>query len=358
MRLKSFKAATVAEAMQLVRDYFGDDAVIISTHSGPGNEGVRVTAAVEDREQDEPVASDQITPVDALDAIDAISQSLDFHGVPTALADRLLGIASNLLLDDPAAALAVALDAALGFDPLPTAPPDRPLIFVGPPGSGKTVTLAKLAVRATFARQPVSVITTDVVRAGGIEQLAAFTRLLEIDCRPADGPRALREAVAESRPGDMVLIDSVATNPFDDTEMSDLSAHIRVVSAEPVLVLNAGIDLLESQDIGKAFRKIGCTRLLVTRVDMTRRLGSILATAYAARLKLCDMTDTPHVTHGLNKATPMSLARMLLPSVPTGQQDSDPDHPGQTTGVGSGAGPGPAGGAPPPRDQRFVGGKR
>lgn len=324
MRLKSFRAATVAEAMQMVRDHFGDDAVIVSTHRGPGKEGVRVTAAVDDSKMDLDVQdSPGLVASDSIDAVEAISQSLDYHGVPSALTDRLLGIASNLLLEDPASALAVALDAALGFSPLPVEPTRAPLMFVGPPGSGKTVTLVKLAVKGIFARHPVSLITTDMVRAGGVEQLAAFARLLEVDCNTADSPEALQMAVGNCPHGDMVLIDSLATNPFDEAEMNELATWLRYSGAEPILVLSAGLDVLESEEIGKAFRRIGATKMVVTRLDMTRRLGSVLATAHAARLKLSDFTNSSQVTHGLTRASPLTLARLLLPRVAVTDSGTD-----------------------------------
>jgi len=317
MRLKSFRAASVAEAMQQVRDHFGENAVIVSTQRNPGGDGVRVTAAVEEPDAMEAAAAEYDPgPVDAVDAIDVVSQTLDFHGLPSALADRLLGISSNLLLDDPAAALAVALDAAISFEPLPAgARPERPLMFVGPSGAGKTVTLAKLAVRAAFDRQPVHVITTDTLRAGGYDQLAAFTRLLKVDLLQAEDPDQLRAAVGEATIDDTVLIDTVAVNPFNEADMAELAGFVRAVSAEPILVLPGGMDIAEAEEVGQAFRAIGCTRLLATRIDTTRRLGSIVNTACVARLKLCDYTHSPHVTQGLDKLNPLALARLMLPAI-------------------------------------------
>ena len=321
MRLKSFRAPTVAEAMKLVRDHFGDSAVIVSTQRGSNGEGVRVTAAVEDADFETEIA-ERVQPSDTVDTVDAISQALDYHGVPSGLADRLLSISSNLLLDDPAAALAVALDAAFAFEPMPAGRHERPIMLVGPPGTGKTVTLAKLAVRATFARQPLTVISTDTVRAGGIDQLAAFTRLLQIDLQTAEDPEQLAARIARAKHDDLILIDSVAANPLNQNEMSELSGFVQASGAEPVLVMNAGMDVTEAREIGLTFRAIGCARMMITRVDAVRRLGSILGLAHEARYKLSDMTNTPHVTHGLNRMSPMVLARMMLPESAAGAATS------------------------------------
>ena len=47
MRLKSYTAATMAEAMSLVRRELGDDAIIVSTQRAATGKGVRITAALE-----------------------------------------------------------------------------------------------------------------------------------------------------------------------------------------------------------------------------------------------------------------------------------------------------------------------
>ncbi len=48
MRLKTFNAPTLAEAMEAVRAEMGDDAIIVSTQRGAEGGGARVVAALED----------------------------------------------------------------------------------------------------------------------------------------------------------------------------------------------------------------------------------------------------------------------------------------------------------------------
>ena len=47
MRLKTFNARTMSEAMKMVRDHLGEDAIIVSTQRGEGGKGGRLTAALD-----------------------------------------------------------------------------------------------------------------------------------------------------------------------------------------------------------------------------------------------------------------------------------------------------------------------
>ena len=47
MRLKSFTAKSMRDAMQMVREALGEDAIIVATREENGGSSVRVTAAVE-----------------------------------------------------------------------------------------------------------------------------------------------------------------------------------------------------------------------------------------------------------------------------------------------------------------------
>src|SRR5258706_14172655 len=92
MRMKCFNAESMPEAIRLVRGELGDNAIIISSQRGESGKGIRVTAAVEGFDPDpEPPAIDG-----PLDAIEAIADSLDRHGTPGHLAQRLLRAATPL----------------------------------------------------------------------------------------------------------------------------------------------------------------------------------------------------------------------------------------------------------------------
>ena len=57
MQLKTFSAPTTAEAMQLVRNEIGNDAIIVSTHSDTDGEAVRILVSMDETWTDGPAAA-------------------------------------------------------------------------------------------------------------------------------------------------------------------------------------------------------------------------------------------------------------------------------------------------------------
>jgi flagellar biosynthesis protein FlhF len=248
-----------------------------------------------------------------VDVTEQMLESLAGHGTPSRLVDSLLQVALELPAQDSVLALAGALDATFSFAPLADRRPTRPLMLVGAPGAGKTVSIAKLATRAVLARQKIRVISSDTVRAGAIAQLEAFTRLLGVTLHRAENARQLSDLVGAAREDETVLIDSAGINPYNASDRDELADLIRAARAEPIFVLPAGGDLFDTVEITQAFRALGSTRLLVTRLDMVHRLGSILAAAADSQLSFSDAGISPDVAQGLTPLNPVALARLLMP---------------------------------------------
>ena len=232
--------------------------------------------------------------------------------MPARLIERLLAGAREVPAGDPVMVLGAALDAVFRFSPLLDGPWPRPVMLLGPPGAGKTVTTAKLAARAMLAQRPVGVITTDTARAGGVDQLASFTKLLKVNTLTAEGPEALARSVADSAHLGLVLIDTAGANAYDPDDMAALAALVDAARAEAILVLAAGGDPREAADLAESFAAAGATRLVVTRIDAARRFGSILAAADAGGLRFCEISQTRHVGNGLQPVNPVSLARLFM----------------------------------------------
>lgn len=247
---------------------------------------------------------------------------LAFHNVPNPLRSNLIRAAAAMDAEDATLALGAALDARIAMDPV-SASPARPIAIVGAPGAGKTVTVAKLAAQSVLAGNKVCLVTTDSLRAGAVAQLEAFAEIMKIKLHTAETVEALQEII-EDHPGHTIFVDTPATNPYSRGELGDLDDFIKSCNLEPVLVAPASGDADDFVDLATIFASLGVRRLIVTRIDTTRRLGGILAAVDAANLALAQVSITPYVAQGLSTINPLSLARLLV-EVPTAKARVTPD---------------------------------
>jgi flagellar biosynthesis protein FlhF len=301
MRLRTFTGRSTTEAMAAVRAALGPDAVIVSANDD-GNGNTRVTAALDDRDSGAP----DIPAVDM-----AIGEALDFHAPTASMRARLIDAALQSAIEAPSEALAAALRHTFRFAPLRAE--THAIVLVGTPGAGKTVTAAKLATRAVLAGKRVRLISTDLARAGGTAQLEAFAKILDVPFATADGAASLGSLVTLADPKERLIIDTAGANPFNAGDRRELAALIGASRAKPLLVVAAGTDAADGTERAQIFADLGCTRAIVTQLDATRRLGSVLTIVDAADLAFAEAGIASDIADGLAALTPALLARLLLP---------------------------------------------
>lgn len=330
MRLKTFYANTMTEAMQLIRDSLGDDAIIVATGEDRASGGVRVTAAIEPAfEIGEDGVSDGAgwLQYDGESDDDAVAEELTEimlrHCVPETVMDHIISCATVMGYDDIGTALVSTLDELFSFEPLPESRYNKPIVMVGPPGGGKTLAAAKMAARGAMSGLDIGVISTDTLRAGGVAQLQAFTDLLKIKLHKASEPQEIRALSGDLLTHkDQVIIDTSGLNPFNTEDIRILAKQIGALDCRPVLVLPAGIDAEESGEMARVFATIGVRDILPTRVDIARRLGSLLTAAYHGDFRFCDFSDTPKVAAGLSPLSPRTISQLFIPRLSHSQKSA------------------------------------
>ena len=323
MRVKTFTAENTAAAMDLVRDELGDKAIIIATRT-ERNGIASITAAVDPTPTAKEHFEEHASLVFAGETEATVRQALAYHGVPTWLSNRLSKAAATIDGLAPQQSFAAALERHFAFADINDHWLSAPLILVGPSGSGKTVTAAKFCTRECLAKRPVAMISADTKRAGGVEQLAAFARILDIELVTAGDADTLCQAIAKlSQRGARVLVDMPGTNPLDEHDMKHLATLVKAANGNVALTLAAGGDSLEAIDLAKAYQEAGAEYLIVTRMDMARRYGAILTVAEGADLALTNISISAQVTNGLIDITPIGLARLMMPHTESSTPPSD-----------------------------------
>lgn len=305
MRIISFLAPSSKQAIANLRESLGDDAIILTTRTLEDGQ-VSVTGAVSEDAYD---LVDVLTPSEAPQSLNWLSALTEFHEWSFQSRERIEPVLQTIKPTEPEIVLTALMQALFRFVDLPLEG-KRPLMFSGPPGSGKTVSIAKLAAVHVLAGSAVDILTMDVGRAGSLDQLTTLLAPLELVPRPVATPADLPKLVAACR-GDIVLVDSVGVNPFNPADLAAISTFVTQAGAELILVMPAGQGYADSAEIAQSYAALGARSMLVTKLDTARRCGGILAAAEAG-LAFTQAGTGPTIGNGLCQLSADGLARLLL----------------------------------------------
>jgi flagellar biosynthesis protein FlhF len=232
---------------------------------------------------------------------------LRLHHAPEALCREAADAAEDVEPDeDPVTG---ALAQLFRFVPWPLLLPRGPLVLVGPPGAGKTTLAAKLAAR--LRRSRARLVSTDTERPGRIAQLAEYATALGFTVETARHAAELRERIEAGEAGP-VIVDTAGACARHATSLDETRAVIETSGGSALLVLPGNIEPDEAMEAATSYAACGVRHLLVSRVDLSRRLGGALAAAAAGGLAFAGAGFAPHFAYGLRPLTAAMLGRRLL----------------------------------------------
>jgi flagellar biosynthesis protein FlhF len=216
---------------------------------------------------------------------------------------------------------AMGLRKALGTCLVPYAAADdgqHPIeVFVGPPGVGKTTTIAKIAAqqRATTGGR-LTLVSADGFRVGAIEQLRLYADIVGSPFKVARTADELGEALASVRGSAGVLVDTAGRSPRDEVSQ-ELFSMLRARSdVRTHLVVSAASS---AKDISRTIDEYRCAkphRLALTRLDQAETLSPLVKVLRDQHLPVSYLGTGQRVPEDLDRATGINLAGLVLGESP------------------------------------------
>lgn len=216
-------------------------------------------------------------------------------------------------------ALAQATEQALAkryekAPPLGATPGKRRIVaLVGPTGVGKTTTIAKLAAAFTLeAQAKLALLTIDTYRVAAMEQLKAYGDIIGLPVEVVATPSELSQALGRLADVDIVLVDTAGRSPHHGAHLGELKAFLDAApGAEVHLVLAATTKRTDLEAAVARFQAVGATRLIVTKLDETEKVGGVLSAAHEAQLPIAYVTTGQGVPDDIAPALEGDLERRL-----------------------------------------------
>ncbi len=195
-----------------------------------------------------------------------------------------------------------------------TAGKKRITAFVGPAGEGKTTTLAKLAARSLFEeRLNVGIITMDTYRIGAAEQLKTYADIMDIPMEIASEKKEFKRALNSFSSKDVILVDTPGKSRDDENYLFKLKECLDTdILLETNLVLSMTSSRESMMDAATRFGIIDYSSILFTKLDDSRKFGSIYNVMDHTGKPVSYIADGQNVPRDLKKMDPAKLARLIV----------------------------------------------
>jgi flagellar biosynthesis protein FlhF len=366
MKIKSYFAHTVEDAMAVARQELGPEAMLVNSrraqiearHLGE-YEVIFVTDAPEGEPGSPPViaaanSTDRIStevaelkrelegmrrmlthsaysPPHRLDSTpdaSAAYAALTGNDVDAELARDIVEAAEARVTDGPAAhgirrdgsayqvALAEEVGSRFAVEPVLGRGEGKPRVvaLVGPPGSGKTTTLVKLAVQYGLAgRRPALLLSMDTYRIGAADQLRSYAGIVGIAFQLLETVTALSQAIEENHGKELIFIDTPGLGRDDMHGAAALAQMLCSRSdIDTQLVLPASMKAADLRRLTEQFEIFRPQRLLFSKLDETGSFGPLLNEAARTAKPLSFLTTGQRIPEDLETASRTRIVDLVL----------------------------------------------
>lgn len=184
-------------------------------------------------------------------------------------------------------------------------------VFIGPPGVGKTTTIAKIAAQARARnRKAITLVAADGYRVGAVEQLRLYAEILHAPFLVARTAADLDRAVGQGpRP---MLVDTAGRSPSDRGIRDLFDALSGRPDVRTHLVFAASTPPREALRILDRYRDAAPDRIVLTKLDEAEAIGPLVSVLRASGLKVSWLGNGQRVPEDLVEATGSSLASAIF----------------------------------------------
>lgn len=292
------------EALELIRREMGPHAVIVSSHNGAKGR-VEVTAAVETHQTNPDIVHFSPSPshLNSREVIQEFFQFCNYHCIPKDIQQEWNHILEHSSCVFPS--MRSLINDFFSIDPLrlDNESLEKPFVFVGPFGSGKTSIIGKLAAQCVIQKKSVILATLEPNNAHYLAKIHAYAQALNVPLYTVKTREELREIYKQKEPHTALFVDTYGTNPMKRESLYPIKDIVSAIPAQLVGVFQSNLCMQQLNVYCHNYASIMVSKIFLTGIDMTSTFGTSLLSARQKNMSLCAFSESPMVDQFIKPAS-------------------------------------------------------
>ena len=190
------------------------------------------------------------------------------------------------------------------------------ILLIGPTGTGKTTTIAKLAsYYKLMEMKDIAILTIDNFRIGSESQISTYARIIDVPFYSIYTKSDMRIRINNLMDKDMIFIDTIGRSANDINGLNSMREMLSVIPDDIKDVFLVLSSTTKKRDLYKIFKNYSIfkpNKFIFTKVDETYSLGNAFSLKVKADLPVAYFTTGQRVPEDIEIAYPRRFARMVL----------------------------------------------
>lgn len=248
-----------------------------------------------------------------------IVRKLAGYGFSSTITNNLVhGLDSNLTLEDAWITVKEKLISALKHITSVTDELSGSYVFLGPTGSGKTLTIAKIAAQYAmkYGAEHIAILNCDCKKIGAFDQLKIYGRILDVTVKNVDDSEELNNTLMSLKSKKLILIDTPGISINNPKLKDSLSIFCETALMHKfLLVLPSNINYQFATKCFEYYSKMfKLYSSILTKVDENFNLGGIISVLLEKQMKVHFTCDGHNIPDDLSIAKAANLMQKIFNS--------------------------------------------
>ncbi len=151
------------------------------------------------------------------------------------------------------------------------------------------------------------------IRIAATEQLKKYAGIMKIPIHVVNDQKAFKDVINNEK-SEIILVDTSGRSHKNELKISEIKSYADMVEYdfEKILCVSANTKKNDLKDIFKAFGKINFNSVIITKVDESSYIGSVIDVADKFKKPISYYTNGQEVPNDIYVAEPNKIVDMII----------------------------------------------